>query len=229
MRIAAIALAVGLLAAAPTSTITPPEGMVYVPAGPFRMGSNVGDTDESPEHLATTKAFFIDRYEVGNADFKKFEPTYTYKDGYDNHACVVTWEQAAAYAKWAGKRLPTEEEWEKAARGTDARLYPWGDSWDATFVAWDETIPRGGTIMHAASPFGCLDMAGGVREWTDSWYKPYAGNEVPCESYGEQFKVCRGGSHFCDPFSFRSSHRFYLPTNTTGNYSTGFRCVKDPE
>ncbi|MDZ4858771.1 MAG: SUMF1/EgtB/PvdO family nonheme iron enzyme [Candidatus Hydrogenedentes bacterium] len=211
------------------SAPVPPEEMVFVPAGPFTMGSNIGDTDESPEHLATTKAYFMDKYEVSNADFKKFESAYTYKDGYDNHACVVTWEQAAAYAKWAGKRLPTEEEWEKAARGTDARLYPWGDSYDVTFVAYDGDVPRGGTIMKAASPYGCFDMAGGVREWTDSWYKPYAGNDVACESYGEQFKVCRGGSHFCDPFSFRSSHRFYLPANTTGNYYTGFRCVKDAE
>ena len=219
----------GVAVDSPSAAPHAPEGMVYVPAGPFTMGSNFGDTDESPEHLATTKSYFIDTYEVSNADFKKFDPSFTYKDGNDNHACIVTWEQAAAYAKWAGKRLPTEEEWEKAARGTDARLYPWGDSWDATFVAWDETIPRGGTIMNAASPYGCFDMAGGVREWTDSWYKPYAGNDVACESYGEQFKVCRGGSHFCDPFSFRSSHRFYLPTNTTGNYYTGFRCVKDAE
>ena len=208
---------------------TAPEGMVFVPAGPFTMGSNLGDTDESPEHLATTRAFFIDKFEVSNAEYKKFDSSFAFKEGLDNCGAVVTWEQADAYAKSVGKRLPTEEEWEKAARGTDRRLYPWGNTWDATFVAWDESIPRGGTIMKAASPYGCLDMAGSVREWTSSWYKPYEGNTVPCESYGEQFKVCRGGSHFCDPFSFRSSHRFYLPTNTTGNYYTGFRCVKDAE
>lgn len=226
---AALSLLLLCIGAAQQTQPTPPEGMVYVPEGPFIMGSNVGDIDESPEHLATTKAFFIDRYEVSNADIKKYDPTFSYPEGKDNHACIVTWEQADAYARWAGKRLPTEEEWEKAARGTDARLYPWGNTYDVTFVAWDENVPRGGTIMNAASPYGCFDMAGGVREWTSSWYKPYAGNEVPCESYGEQFKVCRGGSHFCDPFSFRSSHRFYLPTNTTGNYFTGFRCVKDVE
>ena len=136
MKNLAIAVAAAaLLSAAPTASISAPDGMVYVPAGPFTMGSNVGDTDESPQHLATTKAFFIDTYEVGNADFKKFDATYTYAEGRDNFACIVTWEQAAAYAKWAGKRLPTEEEWEKAARGTDARLYPWGNTWDTTFVA----------------------------------------------------------------------------------------------
>jgi formylglycine-generating enzyme required for sulfatase activity len=221
--------AVPFVLAVSDATPTSPDGMVYVPAGAFIMGSNLGDADESPEHVSTTRAFYIDKYEVSNAEFKKFDPGFTYRDGFDDHAAIVTWEQAAAYAKWAGKRLPTEAEWEKAARGTDGRLYPWGNFYDVSFVAWDGNIPRGGTIMCAESPYGCLDMAGGVREWTSDWYQPYKGNNIPCDAYGEKFKVCRGGSHFCDPYSFRSSHRFYLPTNTNGNNFVGFRCVKDAE
>ncbi len=211
----------------PSDTPQPPEGMVYVPAGPFIMGSNFGDTDESPQHLATTGAFFIDTYEVGNADFKKFDPSYTYPEGKDNFPAVVTWEQANAYAKWAGKRLPTEAEWEKAARGIDGRLYPWGNTYDPTFIAYDDSIGRGETIAKPTSPYGCFDMAGGAYEWTSSWYQPYPGNTVSCDEYGEKNKVMRGGSNFNDLAMMRTSHRYYLPPNTTGNYHTGFRCVKD--
>jgi len=204
-----------------------PEGMVYVPAGPFIMGSNFGDTDESPQHIATTGAFFIDTYEVSHADFKEFDAGYTYPEGKENFPAVVTWEQANAYAAWAGKRLPTEAEWEKAARGIDGRLYPWGDTYDPTFIAYDVSIGRGETIAKPASPYGCYDMAGGAYEWTSSWYQPYPGNTVPCAEYGEKNKVMRGGSNFNDLSMMRTTHRYYLPPNTTGNYNTGFRCAKD--
>jgi formylglycine-generating enzyme required for sulfatase activity len=217
-----------LLAAEPAK-VQPPQGMAYVPAGTFIFGSNVGDADETPQQLAETIAFFIDLYEVGNADFKKFDPTYTFKAGYDDHAATVTWQQADAYARWLGKRLPTEKEWEKAARGTDGRLYPWGNTYDHTFVAWDETYPRGGAPAKPTSPCGCYDMAGGAWEWTSDWYQPYAGNEIPCENYGEKYKVMRGGASFNDYAMMRTTHRYYLPVNSTGNYYTGFRCVKDVE
>jgi formylglycine-generating enzyme required for sulfatase activity len=191
------------------------------------MGSNVGDADESPRHLETTGAYFIDKLEVSNADFKKSDPNFQFKAGWEEHACVVTWEQAEAYAKWAGKRLPTEAEWEKAARGTDGRMYPWGDSYDNTFTNWDETYGRVASAARPTSPYGCYDMAGGVWEWTADWYKPYAGNTTSCESYGEKYKVMRGGGSFNDKAMMRTTHRYYLPANTTGNYSVGFRCVKD--
>lgn len=208
---------------------TPPDGMVYVPAGPFIMGSDVGDADESPQHLATTKAFFIDQLEVGNAEFKKFDPKYEYEAGRENHAARVTWEQAAAYAEWAGKRLPTEAEWEKAARGLDGRLYPWGNTYDHSFVVWDESYPRGGAIAKPESPYGCIDIAGGAWEWTADWYQPYEGNAVACDGYGEKYKVIRGGSSFNGFAMMRTTHRYYLPPDSTGNYYTGFRCVKDAE
>src|SRR5262245_693601 len=120
-RLSIICMSVLLIAAADSkapSGPTPPDGMVYVPAGPFIMGSEVGDADESPQHLATTGAYFVDKYEVSNAEYQKVDTKYSFPKGKENFAARVTWEQAAAYAKTVGKRLPTETEWEKAARGT---------------------------------------------------------------------------------------------------------------
>jgi formylglycine-generating enzyme required for sulfatase activity len=228
-RIAVITTLFLLVGTAFSENPTPPEGMVYVPEGPFIMGSEVGDADESPQHLATTKSFFIDKLEVGNAEFKEFDPSYEFEEGRENHAARVTWEQAAAYAEWAGKRLPTEAEWEKAARGLDGRLYPWGNTYDHSFVVWDESYPRGASIARPESPYGCIDIAGGAWEWTADWYQPYEGNGVPCEAYGEKYKVIRGGSSFNGFAMMRTTHRYYLPPDTTGNYYTGFRCVTELE
>ena len=227
----ALALALtALVAAAPGAKAPePPEGMVHVPAGPFIMGSEYGDADESPRHAASTGAFFIDRYEVSNAQFNKFDPGFTYGEGKENHAAVVVWDQANAYAKWAGKRLPTEQEWEKAARGTDGRTFPWGETHDPSFYNWDESYARGGSIARPESPYGCIDMAGGVWEWTAGWYKPYPGNPAPCDVYGEKFRVIRGGGSFNDVAMMRTTHRYYLPPDSTGHYHVGFRCIQDVE
>ena len=208
---------------------TPPEGMVYVPAGEFIMGSEIGDADESPQHLASTGAFFIDQYEVSNAAYKKFDPSFTYEEGRDNFPALVTWEQADAYAKAVGKRLPTEKEWEKAARGIDGRMFPWGDSYDPSFIQYDRSKGIADTIAKPRSPYGCYDMAGSAMEWTSDWYEPYPGNPIPCDRYGKQFKVLRGGTTFNDQAHMRCSHRFYLPVNDSNHYLTGFRCVKDVE
>ena len=204
-----------------------PPGMVYVPEGPFIMGSDVGDPDESPKHTTTAGPFFIDKYEVGNAEFKQAFPDFTFAPGRENHAAIVTWEQAVAYTQKVGKRLPTEPEWEKAARGTDGRIFPWGNSYDPTFVSWDESYPRGGAPACPESPYGCIDMAGGAWEWTADWYKPYEGNDAPSDEYGEKSRVIRGGASFNDVAMFRTTHRYYLPQNTTGSIRVGFRCVKD--
>ncbi len=209
------------------STPTPPEGMVYVPAGEFIMGSKVGDADEAPQHIATTRAFFIDTFEVSNADFKKFDPEHTWKEGRDNHPAIVTWEEANAYAQSIGKRLPTETEWEKAARGIDGRMFPWGNTYDPTFIQYDRSKGIGNTIAKPKSPYGCYDMAGGAMEWTSSWYKPYKGNPIPAKQYGEKYKVLKGGTTFNDNAHMRCAHRFYLPVDDSNNYLTGFRCVKD--
>ncbi|MCA9735190.1 MAG: SUMF1/EgtB/PvdO family nonheme iron enzyme [Deferribacteres bacterium] len=209
--------------------LTPPQGMVYVPAGSFIMGSTYGDPDERPQHIASTKAFFIEKYEVSNAEYALFDTSYAFENGKENFSVVVTWEQAAAYAKWAGKRLPTEKEWEKAARGTDGRVFPWGNTYNNKFVVWDRTHPRGSALAKPESPYGCYDMAGSVWEWTDDWYKPYPGNNIPMEQYGEKYKVMRGGSNFNNHSFIRTTQRYYVPPNSTANYPVGFRCVKDAE
>ena len=226
---AALLLLAHALCSAEEATPKPPEGMVYVPAGEFIMGSEIGDADEAPKHLASTGAFFIDQYEVSNLAYKKAVPSYTYPEGKDHFPALVTWEQADAYTKAAGKRLPTEKEWEKAARGTDGRLFPWGNSYDASFIQFDRQKGIGETIAKPRSPYGCYDMAGSAMEWTSDWYAAYPGNPVPCEQYGKKFKVLKGGTTFNDVAHMRCSHRFYLPVNDSNHYLTGFRCVKDVE
>lgn len=205
----------------------PPEGMVYISAGSFIMGSTIGDRDEFPQHTAATDEYFIDLYEVTNEQFQQFDPNWPITEQNRRRPALVTWEQANAYAKWAGKRLPTEAEWEKAARGTDGRLYPWGNFFELAMVAWDDSEPVGSNLT-CISPYGCYDMAGNVWEWTADWYKPYVGNDAPCEAYGEKFKVIRGGAAFNDISFNRCSKRYYIsPTTKVSGYDIGFRCVKD--
>ncbi len=201
--------------------------MVYVPAGPFVMGSNVGDADESPQRQATTGAYFIDRHEITNEEFKKFKSDFKFKSGREKFPAEVNWFLASEYASWSGKRLPTEAEWEKAARGTDGRLFPWGNTFDYSFVNWDENDPPASAPARPASPYGCYDMAGSVWEWTADWYLPYPGNSIPSEAYGEKYKVIRGGAGFNDIAMLMASHRYYLDPHTRGNHRVGFRCVKD--
>ena len=207
----------------------PPEGMVYVPAGPFIMGSEYGDPDERPQQLASTEAFFIEKYEVSCAEYSRFDPDFKFPKGHENYPAVVTWEQANACAQWAGKRLPTEKEWEKAARGTDGRIFPWGNTYDNKFVVWEHSSPRGSAIARSESPYGCIDMAGSVWEWTADWYLPYPGNTVPMEQYGEKYKVMRGGSNFNNHSFIRTTQRYFVLPHTTSRYFVGFRCVQDVE
>jgi iron(II)-dependent oxidoreductase len=205
----------------------PPKGMVYIPKGNFIMGSQYGDPDERPQQIAYTEAYFIDKYEVSNFEYSQFNPKFEYKEGKENSPAVVNWNQANSYASWKGKRLPTEKEWEKAARGTDGRIFPWGDTYNESFVVWDQSYPRGSAIAKPASPYGCFDMAGSVWEWTSDWYKPYPGNEVSMDQYGETYKVMRGGSNFNNYSFVRTTQRYYLLPDKISRYFVGFRCVKD--
>jgi formylglycine-generating enzyme required for sulfatase activity len=205
-----------------------PTGMTCVPDGEFIMGCNDGDDDESPVRRVHLKAFFIDMTEVTNAEWKKVYPDHQFKPAAAEEPVTgMSWEEAERYAKAIGKRLPTEAEWEKAARGTDGRLYPWGNFWDETLVAPGDLSPVGRRPA-GRSPYGCLDMAGNAWEWTASWYEPYPGNPVASEAYGRKYKVIRGGADFASYSFNRTSHRYYVAPDTKRyGYAIGLRCAMD--
>ena len=229
-----------------------PNEMILIPAGEFTMGTNNRLPDEGPEHKVTLPAFYIDKYEVTNLQYKKFNdatnrksPSHfknrTYPDGKADHPVTfVSWYDAKAYCEWAGKRLPTDEEWEKAARGTDGRNFPWGDEFGDdkanTPVRWESLEQAGdttpvGAFAGGVSPYGLYDMSGNVWEWTASWYKAYPGNNHPTENYGEKYKVLKGGSWWdcsfykCGISAPSFNRAFFL--QQTRNKSFGFRCAKD--
>ena len=174
-----------------------PSGMVYIPGGECVIGSNDEDADDEdrPARRVFVPSFAMDRTEVTNAQFQKFRPSHTFPKSEDSLPVTnVVYAEAEAYARWAGKRLPTEHEWEKAARGTDGRRYPWGDTWEPKRVtarpkkqgsAFEPILTRRPTNQCAigtsrvrpvsskpegASPYGCVDMAGNAWEWVQGFY-----------------------------------------------------------
>ena len=217
---------------------------VYIPAGTFTMGDSHGDGDpnEKPTHQVTITAFWLDRTEVTNAQFARFvlassskpqEDWLKYAAGKTQHPVVeVTWHDAVAYCTWADKRLPTEAEWEYAARGTDGRKYPWGNTWEDTRGRFgdnkgDQTTAPVGSYPTGASPFGAFDLAGNVGEWTSSLDKPYPyvatdGRENPTAS---GYRVIRGGSWVDDPRGLRSAGRDGGDPAFRG-IGLGFRCAQ---
>ena len=240
----------------------PPEGMVLIPAGEFIMGSNKVDTegkaaefgtvkpwylDEHPQHKVNLPSYFMDKYEVTNTAYKPFVdatgsrppenwPSGKIPSGRENYPVTyVNWYDAERFCQWAGKRLPTEAQWEKAARGTDGRDYPWGNEFDATKANTGDTgigdLTPVGHFEAGKSPYGVYDMAGNVWEWTSDWYQPYAGSDYTSETFGEKFKVIRGSSwggmgHYAIPYFYRTSYRFYI--SPEGAFpDAGFRCAKE--
>jgi hypothetical protein len=208
-----------------------PPGMVLVAAGRFIMGLNGASPDERPQREVDLEAFYIDRSEVTNADFKAVFPPHTFPKGQE--LCPVTgvsFKQAAEYAQAVGKRLPAEAEWEKAARGMDGREYPWGNEFHKdrcnSNVAGAQSAARVGQFRLGASVYGCMDMAGNAYEWTSDWYQAYPGNTDVKKEYGQIFRVLRGGSFKSDRFGVRCARRHYDRMDAARE-DYGFRCVKD--
>jgi formylglycine-generating enzyme required for sulfatase activity len=217
---------------------TPPPGMLYVPGGVFEMGRNGGDSYEGPPQKFAVKPFFIDRTEVRNEEYLRFiEATGRpaplgwidgrYPAGADRLPVVnVTWEDAMEYSKWANKRLPSEAEWEFAARGTDGRIYPWGKEWDRSKANLgfgpDGKIVETGLFPAGTSPFGVMDMAGNVWEWTASkTYRYGSQNEILPDG-----RVIRGGAFDANSTQSAATYRGILDPQKAYP-KTGFRSVRD--
>ena len=247
---------------------------ILIPPGAFIMGTDVepfygtsleqskhAKLDEFPIHAVDLAPYYIDRYPVTNADYDAFiqsteyPPPAHWNSARFRHEDAklpvvgVNWHDAAAYALWAGKRLPTEAEWEKAARGVDGRIYPWGDDFEPFHSADEEGSVEGkdsdshiarlftDRLTHVdgrtrvSSPYGVDEMAGNVWEWTADWYRPYNGNRFRERDYGAKHKVLRGGSwlevrdHTAEQY-FRCANRLHAPQDYAAN-NIGFRCVQD--
>lgn len=208
-----------------------PQGMVLIPAGKFTMGSSVHASDERPTRELELKAFYIDRFEVTNQAFKAFSPGHKYIEGQENYPAMgISWTEAGRYCESLGKRLPTEAEWEKAARGTDARIYPWGDIFSPQMSNTMETglgMPvRVGYFYATPSAYGCMDMSGNAYEWVSDWYDAYPGNNEIAKDYGQIFRVLRGGSYITEKFEARTSSRHFDRVDADRK-DYGCRCAMD--
>jgi formylglycine-generating enzyme required for sulfatase activity len=197
----------------------------------------------------TLSDYYIDKFEVTNAQYKKFcdetkrpYPTNPHWDGQyfennpDEPVVGVNWNDAAAYARWAGKRLPTEEEWEKAAswdaKAQQKRPWPWGNAPEPSRINLGADHPDAvGRQPGGASPYGVQDMAGSVAEWVDAFYQPYAGNSSPDPNYGTKNRVVRGGHFRLDINDVRTTARYYhgpefeSAEKKLRSWLTGFRCA----
>ncbi len=231
--------------------------LIYIPKGEFTMGSNDGASDEKPVHNVYLDGYFIGKYEVTNRQYKKFcdaaghsyppNPGFSgmsdYFNNYPDHPVVeVSWDDVIAYCGWAGLRLPTEAEWEKAARGTDARKYPWGNSepdaggryranydpGNYTEDGYRYTSPVG-SFSKGISPYGCFNMAGNVWEWCSDWYdEDYYSSSSRRNPEGSPSGACRvyrGGSWFFYARPIRSACRHRLPPGHWSS-SLGFRVAR---
>jgi len=223
------------------------DDMVEIPAGPFTMGTDSGDPEDGPAHEVDLPAFEIDRFEVTNAEFTAFVEATGYvtdaenagkkswrdevAGGKENHPVTrVNWNDAAAFCEWLGKRLPSEAEWEKAARGEDGRSFPWGNDWDPARANVKATGLRDtasvGSFGAGASPYAAEDMVGNVWEWTADWYQAYPGNSAGDPYYGEQCRVTRGGGWFDEEPQATTYNRNCGVPDTTSSDELGFRCVR---
>lgn len=243
------------------------ETMIEIPAGRFIMGTNLprSDLQNQPEHAVELHAYRIDKYPVTNAQYARFVAETGHRpplhwvggkmpEGRELHPVVmVSWFDAARYAAWAGKRLPTEAEWERAARGQDGRRWPWGDRMDPLRLNTYYQVGATTEVLRfpeGASPEGVMDMAGNVSEWVADDFLPYPGSPAPNDLFmakvasmplspaersmgvadfivtDDRYKVLRGGSWKGDPFSTAGFHRNFSLPNMASDFF-GFRCAQD--
>ncbi len=233
--------------------------MVFIAGDVFIMGSNQGNGIYQPEHKLYVADFYIDRWPVTNAEYKRFVeatghpvPNYDvswcdtrgynwdpqtriYPEGKADHPVVlVTWEDAMAYAAWVGKRLPTEAEWERAARGLNGRLYPWGNEFmpeccNCKEAGLGKTSPVGAFSPHGDTPEGLVDMIGNVWEWTNSLFRPYPyrADDGRESRQAAGFRVLRGASWVNDANVAHGLSR--LDGDFQFYNNVGFRCAVSPE
>jgi iron(II)-dependent oxidoreductase len=234
------------------------DSMVPIPAGTFVMGTDLerADPQDKPQHKVTLPAFYLDKYLVTNAQYARFvaatkrRPPINWKDGripqgeLMNPVTMVTWDDAAAYAAWMGKRLPHEAELERAGRGSDGRRWPWGDKMDPSRLNTYYNVGSSSNVTaypQGKSIYGVYDLSGNVAEWTADDMLPYEGSKASEDLFGankagpggpgspgKYYKVLRGGSWKGDPFSTSLYHRDYAFANHATDFY-GFRCASDVE
>lgn len=244
------------------------DRMVAIPGGEFIMGTDrvQADAQDTPAHPVKLKAYLIDKYPVTNAQYARFiaatghRPPLNWQHGKIPPGeelypvTMVSWFDARSYAAWAKKRLPTEAEWEHAARGPKDLHWPWGDDMDASRLNTYYSVGHATKVTaypKGASPYGVMDMAGNVSQWVDDDYLPYPGSQAPGDIFqgkvpvagtaedramkvvdlvpvNKRYKVVRGGSWKSDPFSTASYHRASQWPNLASDFF-GFRCAKDAD
>ena len=218
--------------------------VVRIPAGEFLMGSpeGEGEADERPQHRVYVSEYLIDKTEVTWRQFRKFTdakgtpiartPLWGTPDDYP--AAFILWEEAKGYCEWAGGRLPTEAEWEKAARGTDGRKYPWGNEWDpqrCNSISGGLHRPESvGSFPNCLSPYGVLDMAGSMKEWcADAYGETYYAESSARDPKGPTsgpLRMVRGGAWMSQPIWLRAAYRLKA-SPSSANHDQGFRCAQD--
>jgi formylglycine-generating enzyme required for sulfatase activity len=224
-----------------TAPATPP-GMVFVPEGPFVMGSNQGQGIAAPQHSVKLYGYFIDETEVSNAEYQRFVESRRYRPpvGWNGRAFPrgqgdlpvvgVTWEDAKRYCEFVGNRLPSEEEWEKAARGINGVAYPWGsDTFSPGFTVTRESGIKSAVAVHQqtrdVSPYNVRHMAGNVREWTADSLRPYPGGSGMADPRFSKERVVRGGS-WATTYESAVTHYRGSSNPSLAWQDLGFRCAR---
>ncbi len=242
------------------------DTLITIPAGVFKMGSDQERTNpqNKPEHNISLPAYRIDKYPTTNAQYARFVTAANYRPPADwengqlplgealRPVTMVSWYDASNYCTWADKRLPKEAEWEKAARGTDGRRWPWGNAMDSQRLNTYYSVGSATDVtayVNGISPYGVMDMAGNVFQWIEDDFLPYTGSDAPGELFqgkigvantpqdramkvvdlvgvDAKYKVLRGGSWKSDPFSTATYHRNFSWPNYASDFF-GFRCAAD--